>query len=211
MPVKPDAAYWDAVRAMRVSLADFLPTLTSEDWDKPSLCPGWRVRDVAGHLSLVSTITTWEMMAAAPRAGFNPHRVNTLLARRYGSIEPPAILARIRQHAGDRRTARVLDPRNALFDLIVHSQDIAVPLGREFDVPVEYCRAGLDRVWQMGWPFRAQRRLGHLGLSATDITWTAGAGPQVSGPALALLLLLTGRRDVAAPRLRGPGTIALRA
>lgn len=148
-------------------------------------------------------------MSAAPRAGFNPHRANTLLARRYGSLEPPDILARLRDHAGDRRTARVLDTRNSLFDLIVHSQDIALPLGREFDVPVEDCRAGLDRVWQMGWPFRARRRLGHLGLSATDCSWAAGNGPRVSGPSLALLLLLTGRGDVAVPSLGGPGTLAL--
>ncbi|MDN5765081.1 MAG: maleylpyruvate isomerase family mycothiol-dependent enzyme [Humibacillus sp.] len=209
MLVKPDDTYWDAVRAMRSSVADFLQTLTPQDWDQPSLCPGWRIRDVAGHLSLVPTITTWEMMAAAPRAGFDPNRVNTILARRYGSVEQSMIITRIRDHAGDRRTARVLDARNSLFDLIVHSQDMALPLGREFDVPVEYARSSLDRVWQMGWPFRAQRRLGHLALSATDITWTVGTGPQVSGTALTLLLLLTGRSAVAAPRLHGPGTSAL--
>ncbi len=108
-----------------------------------------------------------------------------------------------------RQTARVLDTRNALFDLIVHSQDIALPLGRAFDVPPEYSRVALDRVWQMGWPFRARRRLGHLSLSATDTTWSVGTGPQVSGTALALLLLLTGRNAVAAPHLHGPGTDAL--
>ncbi len=207
--MKPDDTYWDAVGVMRLSVADFLQTLASEEWEKPSLCAGWRIRDVAGHLSLVSTITTWEMIAASPRAGFDPNRVNTLLARRYGSAEPTTIIGRIRDHAGDRGTARALDTRNPLFDLIVHSQDIALPLGREFAVPVEYSRAGLDRVWQMGWPFRAQRRLGHLALSATDTTWSVGTGPQVSGTALTLLLLLTGRSTIAAPRLHGPGTSAL--
>ncbi len=211
MRVEPDETYWDAVRTMRVGLADFLQTLTSDDWDKPSLCQGWRIRDVAGHLALVPTITTWEMMAVAPRAGFNPHRVNTLLARRYGSRPLPTSISALREHAADRRTARVLDSRNSLFDLIVHSQDIALPLGREFAVPPGYCRSGLDRVWEMGWPFRARKRLGHLSLSATDTAWTAGAGPQVNATSLALLMLLTGRLDAVAPLLHGPGTALLRA
>jgi uncharacterized protein (TIGR03083 family) len=28
----------------------YLHTLAPEDWDKPSLCAGWRVRDVVGHI-----------------------------------------------------------------------------------------------------------------------------------------------------------------
>lgn len=205
----PSETYWDAVLTMRVDVADFLQTLTGDDWNQTSLCPQWLIRDVAGHLSLVPTITTAQMIAVAPRAAFNPHRVNTVLARRYGAAEPATIIARIRDHASSRRTAKVLDTRNSLFDLIVHSQDIALPLGREFHVPAEYSRMGLGRVWQMGWPFQAKKKLSHLSLNATDTTWTVGTGPKISGPALALLLLLTGRSDAATPQLHGPGTTAI--
>ena len=83
-----DDDYWDAVAAMRVQVADFLATLSMSEWDTASLCPGWLVRDVAGHLSLVPIITVRDLLAAAPGAGFNPHRINTALARRYGSLEP---------------------------------------------------------------------------------------------------------------------------
>jgi uncharacterized protein (TIGR03083 family) len=99
----------------------------------------------------------------------------------------------------------VLDPRNSLFDLVVHSQDIARPLNRDFPVPPDYCRAGLTRVWAMGWPFNARRRLGGVTLTATDTDWTAGAGPSIAGPALALLLLATGRVEPALSALHGPG------
>jgi uncharacterized protein (TIGR03083 family) len=201
--------YWSAVRTMRLSIAELLETLSPADWDAPSLCEGWRVRDVAGHLSLVPTITTWEMVAAAPRARFNPNRVNTLLATRYGSRNPAEIVARIRDHAADRRTARTLDTRNSLFDVIVHSQDIARPLNRELPVPAAYSRAGLERVWAMGWPFHARRHFADVTLTATDIAWTVGAGPQVAGPALALLLLSTGRLRPALDALRGPGLATL--
>ena len=179
-----DDDYWAAVTRMRLTVADLLEELAGEEWDRPSLCPDWRVRDVAGHLSLVTTITTGELLRAAPRGGFNPNRINTVLARRYGDLPTAAIVARIREHATDRRTARVLDVRDSLFDVVVHSQDIAVPLGRSVDVPVASARAGLDRVWAMGWPFRARHRLAGLTLRATDSDWTVGDGPAVEGTAL---------------------------
>ena len=205
-----DDDYWTAVTRMRLTVADLLEQLSPKEWDRPSLCAGWRVRDVAGHLSLVPTITTWEMVRVAPRALGNPHRINTLLARRYGDRPTDEIVARIREHAGARGTARVLDERDSLFDAVVHSQDIALPLGRAVDLPVESVVRGLDRVWEMGWPFRARTRLAGLELRATDAEWRRGTGRVVAGPALALLLLLTGRTEAAIPSLTGDGVPALR-
>ena len=203
--------YWSAVRTVRLRLAEMLDTLSPSEWDAASLCEGWRVRDVAGHLALVLTITTWQMLAAAPQARFNPNRINTLLAVRAGSVATSEIVHNLRDHAEDRTTAKALDIRNALFDAIVHSQDIAIPLGRVFLVPVDYTRRGLDRVWAMGWPFNAQRRLAGRTLTATDADWTVGSGPEVLGSALSLLLLLTGRRSTAQSDLAGAGMEGLHA
>jgi len=203
--------YWPAVRTMRLSIVDLLESLSPAEWETPSLCDGWRVRDVAGHLSLVPTITTRMMLSAAPRAGFDPNRINTLLAVRHGSRPIEDIVTSLRDHAGDRRTARVLDPRNSLFDVIVHSQDMAIPLGRDVPVPVEYSRLGLERVWEMGWPFNARRALAGLTLRATDTDWSVGVGPDVTGSALDLLLLLTGRTSTVVGTLAGPGVRTLTA
>jgi uncharacterized protein (TIGR03083 family) len=127
------------------------------------------------------------------------------VARRYGAAEPRQILAQIREHAGLVATGKFPDPRNYLFDLVVHSQDMALPLRRSFPVSTELCAAGLDRVWEMGWPFRARWRLAGLTLRATDTDWTAGTGPEVSGDALTMLLLVTGRTSSALPALSGRG------
>ena len=203
--------YWSAVRTVRLRVADMLDTLSPTEWDAASLCEGWRVRDVAGHLALVSTITTGQMIAAAPRARFNPNRINTLLAVRAGSVATSEIVQKLRDHAEDRTTAKALDTRNSLFDAIVHSQDIAIPLGRTFPVPVDFTRQGLDRVWAMGWPFNAQRRLAGRTLTATDADWSVGSGPEISGSALSLLLLLTGRTSTARSELVGAGLEGLHA
>lgn len=47
-------------------------------------------------------------------------------------------------------------------------------------------------------------------LTATDVEWSVGEGPEIRGPISAILLLLTGRR-AALPRLSGPGVDDLRA
>ena len=206
-----DEAYWDAVRSVRLSIADLLDELSPAEWDAASLCQGWRVRDVAAHVALVPRITTWQMMSVAPRAGFNPHRINTILAVRHGSTPTDQIITTLRDHAAGRGTAKVLNSRDALFDVIVHSQDIAVPLGRDLPVPADFTRQGLQRVWDMGWPFNARRRLAGFTLSATDTDWTAGTGREVSGTALSLLLLLTGRTSTAVGHLHGPGVARLSA
>jgi uncharacterized protein (TIGR03083 family) len=206
-----DEEYWSAVRAVRIGIAGLLESLSPEEWDAPSLCRGWRVRDVAGHVAVVPTITTWKMLAIAPRARFDPNRINTVIATQEGCRRPEEIITLLRQRAGERRTAKVLDTRNSLFDVIVHSQDIALPLGRDMQVPVAFTRRGLQRVWEMGWPFNARKKLGAFTLRATDTDWRVGEGPQVTGPALALLLLLTGRLNAAASELHGPGVKALEA
>lgn len=207
----PDETYWSQVREVRLGVADLVESLTAEELRVPSLCAGWRVRDVAGHLSLVPTITTRQLVAAAPRAGFNPHRINTALAKRYGALPQQEIVQRLREHAGRSATAAVLDARDSLFDVVVHSQDIARPLGRSFVVATPSVVSGLDRVWEMGWPFRARQRLAGLTLRTADAAWSVGQGPEVSGPAVALLLLLTGRTEAALEDLTGPGVSRLTA
>jgi uncharacterized protein (TIGR03083 family) len=103
----------------------------------------------------------------------------------------------------------VLSTRDSLFDVVVHSQDIAVPLGREFTVPAEDSRRGLDRVWAMGFPFHARRKLSGLTLRATDTNWAVGTGPEVAGTALSLLMLLTGRTSTVVNPLEGAGLARL--
>ena len=204
-----DAEYWSAVTAVRLQIADLLDTLSAQEWEAQSLCTEWRVRDVAGHVALVPTITSWQLLRVAPRARFNMHRMNTLLARRAGSAPTDSIVTQLRRHAADQTTARVLNVADSLFDVIVHSQDIARPIGRTLTVPADYTRAGLERVWTMGWPFNAKKKLAGLRLTATDTDWAAGTGPEITGSAIALLLLLTGRTATVTTELHGTGVVRL--
>jgi uncharacterized protein (TIGR03083 family) len=96
-----------------------------------------------------------------------------------------------------------------LLDILVHGQDIALPLGRIRPMPTAAATAAAQRVWDMGFPFRARKRLAGLRLTATDADWTVGSGAGVEGPIAALLLLATGR-DAAVQQLTGDGVRTLR-
>ena len=42
---------WTTIAAERGALAEDLANLTPAQWDTPSLCGGWTVRDIVAHLS----------------------------------------------------------------------------------------------------------------------------------------------------------------
>ena len=96
-----------------------------------------------------------------------------------------------------------MDP---LLDVLIHTQDIAIPLVREQRMPPEAARVAADRIWNKSFPFRARKRLTGVRLVASDIDWTAGDGKEIQGPIEALLLLLSGRKT---SRLSGAGVSRL--
>ena len=53
--------------AERADLADFLATLTREQWESPSLCEGWRVRDVVAHVMSFDGVNLLGMLRRAIR------------------------------------------------------------------------------------------------------------------------------------------------
>lgn len=198
---------WRAIAGLRLGLADLLDQLSEAEWETPSLCAGWRVRDVAAHVAMAPQVPgVRAMVAEAVRARGRFHRLNHDLAVRHADSRSSAqLVAELREHATSRRLPVVTGYRNIVLDVLVHGQDIAIPLGRELPVPPDAATAAATRAWTMGWPFWAQRRLRGLRLIATDVDWAAGHGDPLNGPIDALVLLLTGRTAVAAPRLTGPG------
>jgi uncharacterized protein (TIGR03083 family) len=201
---------WQAIEQARNTLADLLSSLTEAEWDHPSLCTGWRVRDVAAHVAMAPQPPgPLTMLVEALRARGSFHRLNHDLAVRYADSPGVDLVAELREHASSRRLPPVTNYRNILYDTLVHVQDVAIPLGHEVPMPTAAACAAAERVWTMGWPFWARRRLAGFRLYATDVAWSAGTGPrEVHGRIESLLLLLTGR-TVVLEHLTGNGVAAL--
>ncbi|MFD6950907.1 hypothetical protein A6A08_19395 [Nocardiopsis sp. TSRI0078] len=202
---------WRVIEKERLELADLLGELDEARLDTPSLCEGWRVRDVAGHLAGVADPPSpGRMLLDAVRAGGGFHRMNRDSAVRNADRLGPRLADELRALAASRRLPAVTNYRNTLFDVLVHGQDIAVPLGIPRVMPVEAARAGATQVWTIGFPFHARRRLDGFRLTATDTDWQVGEGTEIRGPIQDLLLFLTGR-TAALDSLSGPGAETLRA
>ncbi|NUO46078.1 MAG: maleylpyruvate isomerase family mycothiol-dependent enzyme [Streptomyces sp.] len=187
---------WQVVDRERASLADLLESLDAEEWETPTRCGDWRVRDVAAHLTLAARITRGQAVREMIRAHGNWNRMIHDTAVRQAEAPVEVIVGHLRSIIGSRRLAPMTSPHEPLLDLLVHGQDIALALGREREVSPTAARAAAERVWTMRlpprpWPLPKAR------LVATDIEWTRGAGGEIRGPIAALLLLLTGRPEAA--------------
>jgi uncharacterized protein (TIGR03083 family) len=198
---------WQTIDDERLSLANLLDDLSAQEWETPSLCAGWRVRDVAAHLTLAHTglLSAFGWMLRA-RGDFNRMIRDSAVKQAELPVERYGVL--LRGMAGSRKKAPGITHFEPLIDILVHGQDIAIPLDRPRSMPAEAAATAATRVWSMGWPFRAERTLNGLELVASDHPWSAGRGLRVEAPIAAILLLLTGRR-AALPQLSGPGATEL--
>ncbi|MDQ1748104.1 MAG: hypothetical protein QOD07_2367, partial [Frankiaceae bacterium] len=67
MPDNP----WPTIHAERKSLADDLAGLSDEQWKTPSLCAGWTVQDVVGHMVATARMTPPRFLGRFAGSGFN--------------------------------------------------------------------------------------------------------------------------------------------
>lgn len=202
-------ATWEVIHQERAALADLLETLTPEEWAHPSLCEGWSVRDVAAHVIGAPTTTLRDVVAAAVRARGRYNRMIYDEGKRLSRAPTAEMVADLRRLDGSRALPPFVTHHEALVDTLVHTQDIAIPLGRHHEMPKEAARDSAARSRRLGFPFGAWRNLRGFRLEATDIDWVAGRGAVVRGPISALLLLVTGR-PAAFEHLTGEGLPRLR-
>ena len=203
---------WQVIDAQRTSLADLLEGLSEGEWRQPSLCAGWTVRDVAAHLTL-QQIGPGGMIAMTVRwRGSLDRTIQYAACRCSDALSTTQIIAEIRGMVGSRRHNVLVTYLETLTDILVHAQDIAIPLGRCQRIPPEAAATAASRVLSMRWPppLPSARKVAGFRLIATDTCWTAGEGPEVMGPMAALLLLCCGRL-AALPELSGVGAAELSA
>jgi uncharacterized protein (TIGR03083 family) len=185
---------WRVIDAERVAVADLLADLAPDEWETPSLCGGWTVGDVAAHLAWQQLTPVPALVGGLVRARGNMDRMIHDAAPRYRQARSRGqIVAEIRGLAGTRRHPPGLSNLEVLIDILVHPQDIAVPLGRSHPMPTDAAAVAADRVWSMGRPFRASTRFPGRRLVATDTDWSAGTGDPLQRPIRDLLLTMTGR------------------
>ena len=201
---------WQVIDAQRLGLADLLDDLSEHDWQQPSLCDGWTVRDVAAHLTLQQLGARTAIAMMLRYRGDTDRAIRECARACAATLSTGQIIAAIRGMTGSRRHNFGVTYRETLIDILVHAQDIAIPLSRRHPMPPEAAVAAVTRVWTMRWPppFPASRAMQQFRVTATDTAWAAGHGPQIQAPISAILLLSAGR-FAALPQLAGDGAAEL--
>lgn len=192
----------------RAELADFLASLRTEQWDHPSLCAGWRIRDVAAHVVSYEDKGWPDMITRLVKARFRPGRVNEVALEEYADRDPGELVEFLRQHLVPRGATARFGGRVGLVDCLIHHQDMRRPINMPREIPAERLLCALPFAVTAP-PLRGFWHARGVRLVATDLDWTWGRGRDVEGPAEALLLVLAGRRGVAG-ELSGPGASVLR-
>jgi uncharacterized protein (TIGR03083 family) len=185
--------------AERQELLELCQQLSAGEWDTPSLCKGWRVRDVVAHVCGGQS----ELWAYLKAGGGD--RGNQKIVDKRKDFNIHDLLREVETFVTPNRLAK-LGPNVFLWDNWVHQQDVRWALGADRQRTQNPAR--LQMILN-GPARRAVKKQAGLQFKATDLDWQAGEGLVVNGPAEAIIMALAGR-PMALDRLNGPGLAILR-
>ena len=183
-----------AVAAERGEQADLLAALRPEQWDAPTLCDGWRVREVIAHTTMPFRTSLGQFLVDMAKARGNFDRMADRCARRDAAKLPPEqLLASLRDNVTHPWKPPGGGVHGALSHDVIHGLDITVGLGLNRQVPPERVAMVLAGMRPKNIAFFGTDLAG-IALQATDLDWSHGTGTPVRGLAQDLLLVLCGRR-----------------
>ena len=199
---------WHLVHTERAALVAALEGLSPEEWKHPSLCPGWTVHDVAGHLVTNALVTPFGLVRAMARARFDFDRQNDEGVRRGRGATPQLTLQRLREVVG--RTSGPPAPLDSrLVEEVLHGEDIRRPLGLRHDYATEAAVRSLRYQARTSTAVGGARQVAErVTLRASDADVVLGSGPEVVGPVVSLAMVISGRTTALAD-LDGPGVDTL--
>ncbi len=179
--------------ANRRELADMVAGLPADSWDAPTLCAGWRVREVVAHVTMPFRYSTGRFLVELARSGLRFDRMSDRCARRDADVPPAELAAAVRDNITNPWRPPGGGFEGALVHDVIHGLDITVPLGIDAPIPPDRLRAVLDGVTKPASRKHFGIDLTGIELRADDLDWSFGTGTTVSGPARYLALVLCHR------------------
>lgn len=182
-----------AISAERRELAAVFGGMDAAMWDAPTLCAGWRPREVLAHMTMPFRLSKRQFVAGLVAARGNFNRMADRYARRTAGESTPAQLVDcLRDNAEFEWKPPGGGLVGALSHDVIHGLDITTATGLDRRVPADRLRIVLEGI--------KPRLVNHFGvdldgirLRATDLDWSYGSGTELRGPAQDLLLVLCGR------------------
>ena len=183
-------------------------SLGEEQWSGPSQCEGWSVRDVLAHMTATASMTPGKFFPKMIASGFSFDKVQDKGIAAERGASGAETLSRFQAVIGSEK--KPPGPKDTVLgETIIHADDIRRSLGLQRTYPDDALVEVADFYKGSNLIIGTKRRIDGLALRATDTGWSYGAGPEVSGPMLPLLLAMAGRKGVL-NELSGDGVETLR-
>lgn len=182
-----------SIAAEYLALADLLEASGASVWDAPSLCEGWRTREVVAHVTMPARYDGPAFMAELEAAGGDFPRLSNAVAARDGALPVAQLLGDLRADALHGWEPPGGGAEGALTHCVIHALDIveSVPLDRR--LPEDRMLRVLSLVADPAAPNLFGTDLSGVELRADDLEWSYGSGTLVAGPAQALASVACGR------------------
>lgn len=182
-----------AIAGEFLALADTLQAMDGTRWDTPSLCEGWRIREVIAHLTMAARYPEQRFMAKLQEHGFDFTALSNAIAREDAGLSTSELLGNLR----DRTMHEWAPPgggyHGALNHVVVHGLDATIPLGVPHRGPEENLHVVLEDLTRGGGHENFGVSVMGRRLEATDLDWSFGSGAPLSGSSEALIVALCGR------------------
>jgi uncharacterized protein (TIGR03083 family) len=184
----------DMIAAERTDLAEVLAGLPAAKWDEPTLCAGWRVREVVAHITMPFRYSRRRFVLELARSRGKFNAMADRCARHDAAVmSPDELAAALGSNASHPWQPPGGGYEGALTHDVIHGLDITEALGLARRVPEDRLRVVLPNL-------ATPKALGFFGvdlsgieLRASDTGWTFGSGTPLTGTAQDLALLLGGR------------------
>lgn len=194
----------DGIAEEFLALADLLEAAGSSAWDDPSLCEGWRTREVVAHVTMPVRYPGPAFMAELEAAGRDFTRLSNTVAARDGELPTDRLLSDLRSEVLHTWQPPGGGLDGALTHCVVHCLDIVESIPLTHRVPDERIMSVLSLVAHPSAPNLFGTDLAGVELRAADLEWSHGSGALVTGTAQALVSVACGRL-LPEGRLRGEG------
>jgi uncharacterized protein (TIGR03083 family) len=199
---------WPVVHDERAALAADLAPVAEEQWETPSLCEGWTVRDVLAHMTATANMTPAAFFPKLIGSGFSFDKVQAKGIATERGASSTDTLSRFEAVIGSEK--KPPGPKDTVLgETIIHSEDIRRSLGLRRQYSDEALVEVADFYKGSNLIIGTKRRIDGVSLRAIDTGWSHGSGPEVTGPMLPLLLAMAGRKG-ALDELSGDGVATLR-
>jgi len=134
----PTMTISDLIAAERQALATGLSGLTPEQWDTPTLCAGWRVREVTAHITMPFRYSTEQYLRELQASHGDFNQMADRCARRDAARPAAELVAALADNVHNPWQPPGGGPEGALCHDVIHGLDITVPLATGRRVPEQH-------------------------------------------------------------------------